>query len=497
MQLIRLVILVSLVIIPLQALADSVLRVGVYGLPRSLGNPHGSTADSEMYTWAAIFDGLTSVNDQAQVLPALATSWVAVDPLTWQFSLREGVQFSNGESFDADAVLATLEYLQSPEAAGSSVAREFSSLKSGRRIDRYEIEIATHHPVVILPALMAGMRIVAPKQWARLGSQEFAKEPIGTGPFRVVDWQPARINLAAVRDSWRSPQVDRLEIYQVLDSASRLQAVLSGRLDIALVMQAEDGDQLEQRGGRLHISQGGSVSGLSFITTRPGPFTDVRVRQALNYAVDKATLIEVLLAGHGRPAGQPAPHYGKGFNPEVGAYRYDPTRARELLAEAGYPEGFSFVAEVVPNGGVMSGAVYSFIAQQLKAVGVTMQAQIIPVAQIITRAVNGTFEGSAFSMEFNIKPTLDAERALAMHSCLRTVPWYCDESVMPLLEAVGREFDPDKREGLLQDLMVYYHEAAPMLYLYESVMFDAVGSRVKHYAPVNRHVNYHEIEVAD
>ncbi len=409
--------------------------------------------------------------------------------------MREGVRFSNGEPFDADAVLATLGYLKSPEAAGSSVARDFAAVASASKISAYEIEIVTHHPVVTLPALLAGMRIVAPKHWTRLGAQGFAKDPVGTGPFRVTDWQPARINLAAVKDAWRPPRVDRLEIYQVLDSSARLQAVLSGRLDIALVMQAEDGSQLERRGGRLHISQGGSVSGLSFITTRPGPFTDVRVRQALNYAVDKGTLIDVLLAGHGRPAGQPAPHYGRGFNPEVAAYPYDPSRARRLLAEAGYPEGFSFVAEVVPDGGVVSAAVYSFIAQQLNAVGVTMRAQVIPVAQIITRAVNGTFEGSAFSMEFNSKPTLDVERALIMHSCLRTVPWYCDQSVMPQLEAVSREFEIAKRDRLLQQLMIYYHDAAPMLYLYESVMFDAVGSRVSHYAPVNRRVNYHEIEV--
>ena len=478
------------------ASADSVLRVGVYGLPRSLGNPHGSTADSEMYTWAAIFDGLTSVDDKAQVNPALALSWSALDPLTWRFTLREDVRFSNGEPFDAEAVVATVAYLQSPAAIGSSVARDFSAVKTVRAVAPHVVEITTHHPAVTLPALLAGMRIVAPRHWEELGPEGFARDPVGTGPFRVVDWGPAKIEMVAVHDAWRAPQIDRLEIYQVPDSATRLQAVLSGRLDLALVMQAEDGEQLEKRGGRLHVSQGGSVSGLSFITTRPGPFTDKRVRQAVNFAVDKAVLVDVLLAGHGRPAGQPAPHYGRGFNPDVGVYAYDPDRARRLLTEAGYPDGFSFVAEIVPDGGVMSAAVVGYVAQQLDAVGISMRAQVIPVAQIIARAVNGTFEGSAFSMEFNVKPTLDAERALAMHSCLRAVPWYCDESMMPMLEAVGREFDVAKREALLRELMAYYHDAAPMLFLYESVMFDAVGPSVRNYAPVNRRINYHQIQLS-
>lgn len=497
MSLIHIAMLLLLGFMSLPVQADSVLRVGVYGFPRTLGNPHGSTADSEMYTWAAIFDGLTFVDDQARVRPALALSWETLDPLTWRFKLRPGVRFSNGEAFDADAVLTTLDYLLSPAAAGNSVAREFTAVESGRRIGSHEVEISTRHPVITLPALLAGMRIVAPAHWARLGPVGFAKDPVGTGPFRVVAWESSRIDLVAFKDAWRAPKLDRLEINQVADSATRLQGVLSGRLDIALVMQPEDGDQLENRGGRLHVTAGGSISGLSFITTKPGPLADVRVRQALNYAVDKATLVEVLLAGHGRPAGQPAPHYGTGFNPEVSAYPYDPAKARALLAAAGYPDGFHFVAEVVPNGGVMSGAVYTFVAQQLRAVGVEMEAQIIPVAQIIIRAVNGTFRGSAFSMEFNVKPTLDAERALAMHSCQRAVPWYCDESTMPLIEAAQREFNAERRVELLQDLMQRYHDAAPMLYLYESVMFDAIGPRVLGYAPVNRRINYHEINVAD
>jgi peptide/nickel transport system substrate-binding protein len=497
MSLIRIAMFLVVGLVPALGLGDSVLRVGAYGQPRTLGNPHGSTADSEMYTWAAIFDALTFVDDQAQVHPALALSWEPLDPLTWRFKLRSGVRFSNGEAFDADAVLVTLDYLKSSAAAGSSVAREFTAVESGRRIDSHEVEIRTRYPVITLPALIAGMRIVAPAHWTRLGPIGFAKDPVGTGPFRVVNWESARIDLVAVKDAWRAPKLDRLEIYQVPDSATRLQGVLSGRLDIALVMQPEDGDQLEGRGGRLHVTAGGSVSGLSFITTKPGPLADVRVRQALNYAVDKAQLVDVLLAGHGRPAGQPATHYATGFNPEVTAYPYDPEKARSLLTAAGYPDGFHFIAEIVPNGGVMSGAVFTFVAQQLRAVGVEMEAQIIPVAQIIIRAVNGTFQGSAFSMEFNLKPTLDAERALAAHSCQRAVPWYCDESTMPLIEAVQREFDKERREELLRNLMQHYHEAAPMLYLYESVMFDAIGPRAQGYAPVNRRINYHEISVTD
>ena len=117
------------------ASANDILRLGVYSLPRGLGNPHSSTAGSEMYTWAAIFDSVTRIDAEARVVPWLATEWSALDELTWRFELRRDVTFSNGERFDADAVVAALEYLISEEAAGESVAREFVVVAGARRLD--------------------------------------------------------------------------------------------------------------------------------------------------------------------------------------------------------------------------------------------------------------------------------------------------------------------------------------------------------------------------
>ena len=493
----RTVIGVVFLLISVPLWADGVLRVGLYGLPRGMGNPFTSTAASETYVWAAIFDGLTRVDDDAVVQPALATRWQAVDEVTWRFQLREGVTFSNGQPFNADAVKATVDYLLSDKAAGLSVAREFAGISGARVLGEFQIEIRTEAPLATLPAKLAAMSIVEPGQWKRLGPDGFGRDPVGTGPFVLERWEPAQVDLLAFSHSWRRPRLSEIKMRSLPDAGARLQGLLSGQLDLALVLSPDDIAAVERGGARLHIARGGSVAGLSFITTKPGPLADVRVRRALNYAVDKESLAKVLMSGFVRAAGQPAPHYGFGYNPDVAPYPYDPEMARALLAEAGYPDGFEFIAEVVPGGGIITAPLYGLLVQQLAAVGVQMDVRAIPTSQIITKAVTGTFVGSAFSMEFNLKPTLDVERALAMHSCLRAVPWYCNENVTPLIEAVQAEFDSDKRLEQLQRLMQIYHDEAPMIFLYELSYFDGVGPRLKNYAPVNRFINYHSMYLED
>ena len=475
---------------------DEALKVGVFGLPRGMGNPTSSTAISEMHTWGAIFDSLTRVDGRAQVLPMLATDWVALDEHTWRFQLREGVSFSNGEPFDARAVVESIEFLLSDEGAGLSVAREIRNIDIVRAISSLEVELTTSEPTLILPALLAGIRIVAPDHWARLGPTGFARDPVGTGPFRVVAWEPAEVTLVAFERSWRAPRLGRLELLEIPDPAARLQGVVSGQLDVALGLSADDIELLEQSGQKAHVSAGGAVTSLTYATTKPGPLQSPLVRKALNYAVDKEAIVSVLFHGLTRPASQPVPHYVHGYNPDLSHYPYDPQRARELLEASGHADGFDLVVEVAPSGPHASPELYGFIRQQLGEIGVRVEVRALPVPQMIRNAISGTFSGSAFSMTFDSKPSLDGQRGISLHSCLRAIPWHCDRSLMPLIEAMISEFDADRREALLKELMRAYHDDPPALYLFESVYIDGLRNRIRDYNPTNGLINYHEIHMA-
>jgi peptide/nickel transport system substrate-binding protein len=482
---------------PTSASADQVLRLASYSLPKALGNPHSSTSISEIYTWAAIFDNLTKVDATGRVLPSLALSWSARDPLTWRFQLREDVRFSNGEPFDAYAVATNIEYITSEAARRESVAREFRHVSGAKVVDTYTVDITTIQPVLVLPAKLAAFRMVAPRHWKALGPEGFGQDPVGTGPFKVVKWGTAKIELAAYEGSWRPPQVDQLEIYQLPDPSARLQGVQSGQLDIALILTPDDIQALESTGNSMHIGPGTSVTGMAFVTQKDSPIRDRRVRQALNYAVDKQAIVDALFLGHTRPAGQPGIRSANGHNPDVEPYPYDPDKARQLLAEAGYANGFDMVAEVVLSGSTNAVAVYSYVAQQLASVGVNLEVRGIPIAQLISKSITGDWAGTAFGMDFDVKPTLDIMRPIPMHSCQRIKPWHCDESVMPLIEAAQSEFDPVQRLKLLHELSRIYHDDPSMLYFYELVLFDGLSKRVRGFNPTNRIINYDEIRLVD
>jgi len=475
--------------------AEQVLTIGVYGIPKALGNPYSSTSISESYTWSAIFDALTEVDGEANVLPALATEWRSIDELTWRFKLRSGVKFSNGESFDAKAVVSVIDYLTSADSAAESMARELSAVRGAKATGELEVEVYTHQPTLILPAMLAAMRIVAPGAWRELGPEAFARAPVGTGAFKVERWSAAKVSMVAHWDAWRPPLVDRLEILEILDPAARVQGVQSGGLDIAIALTGDDIAVLEDSGAVPYVGPGSGVVGMSFVTVKDTPIADPRVRQALNYAVDKAPIVAVLLGGHTRIAGQPAPHYAHGYNPNVHPYEYDPDKAKSLLKAAGYEQGFSFVAEVVLGGSTSATPIYSYMAQQLAKIGVDMEVRSIPIAQLISKAVGGGFEGAAFGMEFDFKPSLDVMRGIPMHSCQRAVPWHCDKEIMPTIEAAQREFDRERRLTLLQQIMQRYHDNPSMLFLFESVHFDGLSPRVRNYNPTNRIINYHEIRL--
>lgn len=460
--------------------AETVLRVAVSGLPPAQGNPHTGTNVPTSYTWSAIFDGLTYVNDRGQTEPALAFSWQAVSPTVWRFALRPGVKFSNGEVFDAEAVAATVRYLTGPgRDIGVSVAREVEDVVDVRAVDPLTVEIVTDKANPFLPQGMSTVRIVAPQQWARLGPEGFARDPVGTGPFKVERWDPARVTLAAFRESWRAPKIDRLVILQLADLSARVQGIQAGQVDIAVAVGPDDAQAVESVGARVVVKPGHNVFGVSFINTKEGsPFKDKRVRQALNYAVDAQAAIDGLLAGSTRRPSQPATPNAFGYNPDLKPYPYDPEKAKRLLAEAGFANGFRFTLQLVVGGTAGDGPIMQQAALDLAKVGVQMDIQPMPSQQLIRGIQQGDWNGEAFGMDFGTAPTMDALRPMRLHSCWWRHPWFCDEGVMPLIERVRGTFDLEERRKLTQQLMAELRDTAPGIFLFENVFHWGVAARV-------------------
>ena len=476
------------------------LRMGSKGLPAVLGNPYTGNGSPGSFLWSAMFDGLTALDKNGAISPALATSWKLVTPTSWQFTLRKGVSFSNGEPFNANAVLATLAWLRTPEGARMVIGPEIRSVIGAEALDDYTVVIRTAKPDPILPARLSGVMIVAPGAWADLGPEGFSQTPIGTGSFAVKDWgRGARVTLEAFTDSWRKPKVDRLIIINLPEDTSRVQALLSGQVDIAGNIGVDNVDALEAAGMHTAVGPAMAVTAMAFKTegARNPALKDVRVRQALNHAIDRDALNKSLLRGLAPPAGQPASRGVNGYNPDVAAYPYDPAKAKALLAEAGYGDGFPMRFDVMVDRFPADRAIYQTVVQSLAKIGVQLELHTVTVAAWLEDYNTGGWdkETDGFLLSTNSAPYNDVARPMEIYSCLRPSAFFCDKALTDKLVAANEQMDADKRAAQLNELAKLYHDAAPMIYLNDQFDLFGVSQRLEGFALINRVPAYDKISI--
>lgn len=475
-------------------LSAATLRMGVVGLPRTLGHPYAVSNLPAIYTFTALYDALTFVDGDGKLHPWLATAWRQTSDHTWEIKLRPGVSFSNGEAMNAEALVNAVTYLASPEAATDTSAQELSSLKSARTIDDLTVEISTEMPNPVLPRELSALRIVAPKLWKELGPDGYARAPIGTGPFKADRWGAAAIVMSAYRGSWRPPQVDGLEIRALPEMATRVQGVLSGQIDIATSLRVEDIPTIEAGGHRMQANPGTGIFTISLNLERDPRLRDVRVRQALNIAIDRERISRVMLGGLIKPASQFTPPNASGYDPALKPYTHDPVRAKALLAEAGYPNGFDLIMEGVMGGAVSDGALFQQIAADLAQVGVRMEIRSILLSQLSANMHSPSgWTGSAFGTDYGTAPSLDSLRSLKLHSCLHPFKWFCDPEGLPTIERALSATTEAERTRLTKEVFRRYHELYPAILLWDTVYFDAVRKEVGEVPAVGTWIVYDRI----
>jgi peptide/nickel transport system substrate-binding protein len=482
--------------------AGAELRYGSKGVPVSFGNPYMANGSPSNYVWAAMFDALTQIDANGQLQPALALSWENVEPRAWRFKLRPSVSFSNGEPLTADAVVTAIAWLKTPEGRRSVIGNEIRDVMAAEKVDELTIVVRTERPDAILPRRMSAVLLVAPKAWTTLGPDGFAKAPATTGSYALKDWGEGtgRIVLEAFKRSWRAPVLDKLVVVNLPDNAARLQALQSKQIDIAGNINVDDMDAVEMFGGRVVSGSSASIMAIAFRVS-DGPqaaLKDVRVRQAINYAVDKAALNTALLRGLTSPAGQPAAKGVVGHDPSIAPYPYDPAKARALLKEAGYERGFAMKVDVIVDRTPGDAAIYQTVADMLAQVGIRVELRTIPFPSWLTKYLSGTWDKdtAAFSLSWNAGPYNDVARPMEIYSCLKPVPFFCDAALTQRLVAAGEVMDLVKREALLKELGRAYRDAAPALFLLDLNDFFAVRAGVDNVAIVNRVPVYHKITLS-
>ena len=474
------------------AAAAGALRIGTANFPENYGNPFNSVSVTYGTTYSALFDALTFLTNDGELLPWLALSWTQEAPTKWVIKLRPNVVFSNGEPFTSEAVTTVVAYIKSDVGQRDAVSRELRGIVRATARDALTVEIESAGPDVQLPRELSLLRMPAPGAWKKLGVAGFIKEPVGTGPYKLARRTPTIVTFAAVPTSWRKAPAPTLELTVAIDPAARRAALQTNRLDIVNTAVApEEIPDVEALGGSVFSDKLPSSVAIALNNVKPGPLQDKRVRQALNYAVNKDAISTVMWAGRTAVASQMGPPSVFGFNKDVKPYPYDPAKAKALLKEAGYEKGFQFVFEGVV-GTVIQSDVFQQVANDLAKVGVTMEIQMVPNAKFIESQMTGIWRGTAAALPY-FSPTYDALYAMSSQVCTSPAPWFCDKDLTAAVEAARNATDLNARRTLTEKVMALSHDTALGIFLYDTVTFVGLGPRVKKFRQDAGFIRYEDI----
>lgn len=497
-----LVAIAALAVSPATAQAEKIARIARGALPASLGVPFTAVGQPSSEAWIAIFDGLTRIDPDGQVQPALALSWESITPTTWRFRLRPGVTFHNGAPLTADTVISSLDILRSPGGARFYVAPELANVTAMRKVDELTVDIETEKPEALLPRKMNMIFIVEPGAWAERGEDGFAQQPVGTGPFRLMSWGGANgaARLEAFAESWRRPKIDAIELYTVVEPIRRLQALMSGQVDIAARMGPEELGALPFADFAVIPLNKSQVMSLTFaVEGNPGsPVADQRIREALSLAIDRTGIVRSVLEDKVTPASQGAAPVTNGYDPGLPALDYDPERARLLVADAGFADGFDLQIDVYLGQLPADALIYQQVAQSMRAIGARVELRGITYAQWLQRYSSADWGGAdAFGYVWDSGGTYDVARPIELTSCKKARPFFCDPSVMPLIDDVAGELDPDTRLGKLRQLNRTMRDLVPAVWILNVVDFYAANRRVKDVTVWHMGLLYEALDVVE
>jgi peptide/nickel transport system substrate-binding protein len=448
------------------------LRVGIPWTPEIL-DPTMNLASIRAAVGASMFDSLLDRDEDGKIVPALAESWRLIDDTTWQFKLRRGVVFHNGEPFNAEAVRFTVQRVLDPNQKSPNRAN-IAEIARVDVVDDLTVNLVTAKPYAPLLYRLIDFPIVPPKATTERGPQ-FALRPIGTGPFRFVSMvKDDYLTLEAFDRHWRgAPSLARLTFRPIPEPFTRSAALRNGEVDLITTVPPNLGREIERVAGlRVHRipSTWRIYLGLNAFKK---PLSDVRVRQALNHATDVETIIRSVLDGNGKRTEGPITANMFGHDPAVRGYAYDPARAKRLLAEAGYPDGVDITLESPAGRYQGDKEIAEAIAGQWQKAGIRPKVQIAEWGAYFKRYLGKQFQ-DAYLLGLG-GPMQDGDELYNLVSSKGRGLYYKNERVDELFDLGRSTMDPARRRKIYSDLARTMIEDATWVYLMQQV--DIYGAR--------------------
>ncbi|MGY9046434.1 peptide ABC transporter substrate-binding protein [Puniceibacterium antarcticum] len=453
------------------------LTIGLRAGPDSI-DPHWSTLGSQAEALRHVYDTVVDVDETLQLKPGLALSWDAVDDTTWEFKLREGVTFHDGTPFTAEDVKFSIERI--PEVTGPmSMTLYTKFVDSVEVVDDYTLRVKTKGKAPSLPNDFTRLFVVPSETGMEARNEEFnsGEKAIGTGPYKFVSWQPkGDMVLERFDDYWGDkPAWETVTRKEIPDDAARVAALKSGQVDLINYVPATDYLSMKNDSD-LETFVADSIYILNIAPNvkdeEPQPITlngepvdgnplqDLRVRKALDLAINRDVLVNIVLEGLGTPANQLMPEGFFGYSDALGVRPYDIEQAKALLAEAGYPDGFEIDFTCTNNRVPGDAVVCEALAQMWSRLGLKVNAQALngtvffPAAAreeyTMTMSAWGTLTGEAAYTYGALVHTKDAEKGFGNFN--RT--GYSNAEFDTVFGEGTQTLDADAREKLYEDASV-------------------------------------------
>ena len=480
---------------PAAAQPAGTLVVGLVAEPVNLDPAQVTDLNSNRVGRRIVETLVTFPEESTQVVAGLAESWtVSRDGLRYTFKLRKGITFHDGTAFTADAVKFSIDRQTDPEHPFNKLGKYpfanyfFGNVKAVEIVDPSTVEFVLKEPrasfLTILTAAAAS--IVSPTAAKKFGA-DYALQPVGTGPFKFASWDRGqRVVLERNPSYWRhAVKIDRVVYRPIVEDQARLTELLTGSLDLIVGTPPDFVSHLESNPKITLLKQVGAHVWYLGINNQKKPFDDKRVRQALNYAVNKDAIVRDVLKGTGSPSRGPVLPATWGADPGLKPYPYDPERARKLLAEAGYPSGFATSLWVPESGSGMQSpvAMSTVIQSNLKAVGVNVALQTMEWGAYLAKLRSKEQELFALSwMAGNEDPDM------VMYPLLHSSQWtpngpnralYKNARFDELLHQARLVTDQGKRAELYREAQRILVDDAPWIFIDHEIQTAAHGKRVQ------------------
>ena len=497
-----------------EAATPQILRVGMTAadLPTVTGIPNNGGEGSRFLGYPC-YDGVVNwdfqhTNKVADVTPGLFSAW-KIDPadhLRWLFTVRSGVKFHDGSTCDADAIIWNLHRIydeKSPQydaPAAPIVKAPVSMLDRWEKVDNSTIALTTKYPFSSFPYVLTRLMVASPTQWEKLGRSwvEFAKAPSGTGPFHITKVVPGQyVEMSRFDDYWdkaRVPKLDKMIVYPMPEATTRLAALRSGQVDWIEVPPPDGIPSLKAAGFQISLWPYPHTYPYVFNTQPGSPFADVRVRQAMNYAIDREGLCK-LINGTGRPAGGLYPEESPIFGRPKNRYVFDPERAASLLKEAGYGPNKPLRAKIMistsGSGQMVPIPMNEFMQQNFKSVGIEIDFDVAEWGTMLVgfrSAVDAPASHGVDAVNISLSYT-DPSSLFRCYCTSSFAPkgwnWghYQNQQVDDLLNKAQASFERSEQDKLLMQAHEIIVDDAPWLFIVHDLNPRGLSKKVHGFHP--------------